>query len=135
MKRSLLACVAGLLAWMVVVTVINRVLRLTMPDYTAAEHTLEFTLSMKWARLLMAIITSVTAGAVTSWVAPLGRVPPWIVGGVVLAIFVPAHISIWSRFPVWYHLAFLLTILPAVLAGSVLATRIQGERGNIAQAA
>ena len=49
MKRSILACLAGLLTWVVVVTVINRVLRLSLPNYTAAEHTLQFTLSMKWA--------------------------------------------------------------------------------------
>ncbi len=58
MKRSILACLAGLLTWAVVVTVINRVLRLSLPNYTAAEHTLQFTLGMKWARLLMAIVTS-----------------------------------------------------------------------------
>jgi len=118
MKRSLLACLAGLLTWLVVVTVIDRVLRLTIADYTIAEKTLQFTLAMKWARLTMAIVTSITAGAVTRWVAPSSRVPAWIVGGIVLAMFVPAHISLWNRFPVWYHLTFLLTILPAVLAGA-----------------
>jgi hypothetical protein len=69
MKRSILACLAGLLTWFVVVTVINRVLRLSLQNYAAAEHTLQFTLGMKWARLLMAIVTSVVAGAVTGWIS------------------------------------------------------------------
>jgi hypothetical protein len=129
MKRSIIACLAGLLTWVVVVTVINRVLRLTLPDYTFAERTLQFTLSMKWARLLMAIVTSVTAGAVTRWVAPSSRLPPWIVGSVVLAMFVPLHISIWNQFPVWYHLTFLLTILPAVLAGAIFAMQLHPKVG------
>ena len=47
MKRSILACLAGLLAWVVVVTVINRVLRVSLPNYTAAEHAVQFTLAMK----------------------------------------------------------------------------------------
>ncbi|WP_158820511.1 hypothetical protein [Granulicella sp. S156] len=123
MKRSFVACIAGLLTWIVVVTVINRVLRLTLSGYTAAEQTLVFTLLMKWARLLMAIATSLAAGAVTRWVSPTGRWAPWIVGGVVLAMFLPVHISIWSRFPVWYHLSFLLTIVPGVLAGALLVRR------------
>ena len=122
MKRSILACLAGLLTWMVVVTVINRVLRLSLPNYTAAEHTLQFTLVMKWARLLMAIVTSVLAGAVTGWISRSRRWTPLIVGTVVVAIFVPVHIAIWSRFPVWYHLTFLLTIIPAVLVGALLPT-------------
>jgi len=120
MKRSILACLAGLLTWIVVVTVINRVLRLSLPNYTAAEQKLQFTLGMKWARLLMAIVTSVGAGAITGWISRSGRWAPLIVGSVVLAMFLPLHIAVWSKFPVWYHLTFLLTIVPAVLAGALL---------------
>jgi hypothetical protein len=130
MKRSILACLAGLLTWVVVVTVIDHVLRLILPGYTAAEHTLQFTLAMKWARLSMAIVTSLAAGAVTRRVAPASRWAPWIVGSVVLAMFVPAHISIWRKFPVWYHLTFLLTIIPAVLAGARLAARRNNGLNN-----
>jgi hypothetical protein len=123
MKRSILGCVAGLVTWIVVVTVINRMLRLSIPNYTAAEHTLQFTLAMKWARLLMAIVTSVVAGIVTASVSRSRRWAPLIVGTVVLAMFVPLHIAIWSKFPVWYHLTFLLTIIPAVLVGGLLVAR------------
>ncbi len=123
MKRSILACLAGLLTWLIVVSLINRLLRLSLPGYRAAEHTLQFTLGMKWARLVMAIVTSVAAGAVTGWISRSGRWPPWIVGGVVLAMFLPAHIAIWSKFPAWYHLTFLLTIIPAVLLGALLPPR------------
>jgi hypothetical protein len=123
MKRSILACLAGLLTWAVVVTVINRLLRLSLPNYTAAERTLQFTLAMKWARLVMAIVTSMAAGAITAWISPSSRWAPLIVGIVVLAMFLPAHIAIWSRFPVWYHLTFLLTIVPAVLVGALLSPR------------
>ena len=123
MKRSILACLAGLLTWFVVVTVINRVLRLSLANYTAAEHTLQFTLGMKWARLLMAIVTSLVAGAATRWISPSSRWAPSIVGSVVLAMFAPWHIANWSKFPAWYHLTFLLTIIPAVLVGALLPPR------------
>ena len=123
LKRSILACLAGLITWIVVVTVINRVLRLSLPNYTAAEQTLQFTLGMKWARLLMAIVTSLVAGAVTGWISPSSRWAPLIVGSVVFALFVPLHVAIWSKLPVWYHLTFLLTIIPAVLVGALLPPR------------
>ena len=123
MKRSILACLAGLLTWAVVVTVINRVLRLSLPNYTAAEHTVQFTLGMKWARLLMAIVTSLVAGAVTRWISPSSRWAPLILGSVVLAMFLPWHITNWSKFPMWYHLTFLLTIIPAVFVGTLLRPR------------
>ena len=120
-KRSVLACLAGVLTWVVVASLINRLLRVTLTGYSAAEHTEQFTLVMKWARLLMAFVTSLAAGAVTRRVAPAGRWAPWAVGCIALAIFVPIHISIWSHFPAWYHLTFLLSLLPAVLAGARLA--------------
>ena len=123
MKRSILSCLAGLLTWFVVVTVINRVLRLSLPNYTPAEHTLQFTLGMKWARLLMSIVTSVVAGAVTGWISRPRRWAPLIVGSLVLAMFAPWHFANWSKFPAWYHLTFLLTIIPAVLVGALLPRR------------
>jgi hypothetical protein len=135
MKRSIFACLAGLLTWLVVVSVINRVLRLSLPNYTAAEQTLQFTLAMKWARLLMAIVTSLAAGAVTRWISPSRRWAPLIVGGVVLAMFLPVHIAIWSRLPAWYHLTFLLTIIPAVLAGAMLPPRRDKKLGEVQSAA
>jgi len=82
MKRSIIAGLAGLLTWIVVGSVIDRVLRLSLPNYSTAEHTLQFTLSMKWARLLMAIVTSVAAGAVTGWISQSSRWAPLIVGSV-----------------------------------------------------
>jgi hypothetical protein len=123
MKRSILASLTGLLTWLVVVSVINRVLRLSLPNYTAAEQTLQFTLAMKSARLLMAIVTSLVAGAVTRWVSPSSRWAPLIVGSVVFAMFLPVHIAIWNKLPAWYHLTFLLTIIPAVLVGALLPPR------------
>src|SRR5262249_40248183 len=135
MKRSILACLAGLLTWIIVVTVINRLLRLSLPNYTAAEQTLEFTLIMKWARLLMAMATSVSAGAVTRWISPSSGWAPLTVGGVVLAMFLPVHIAIWSRLPAWYHLTFLLTIIPAVLAGALLPPRRNEGLGEVYSAA
>jgi len=130
MKRSILACLAGLLTWVIVVSIINRMLRLSLPNYTAAEQTLQFTLAMKWARLAMAIVTSVLAGAVTGWISPSSRWAPWVVGIVVLAMFLPVHIAIWSKFPAWYHLTFLLTIIPAVLVGALLSPQRSKERSE-----
>ena len=123
MKRSILACLAGFLTWIVVVTMVNGGLRLSLPNYTAAEQALQFTLGMKWARLLMAIVTSVVAGAVTGGISRSSRWAPLVVGSVVFAMFVPVHIAIWSKFPAWYHLTFLLTIIPAVLVGALLPPR------------
>ena len=93
MWRNVLAVLGGLVAWAVIVTLINFGLRAGLSGYTAAEHTLDFTLAMKIARLTMAAATSLLAGAATRAIAPKSRWAPWIVGGVILVLFLPEHIT------------------------------------------
>ena len=116
MWRAGLGIVAGLAAWILIVSLIDRGLRLEIPNYAAAEHSLDFTLTMKVARLIMAAVTSLLAGTVVRLVAPASRFAPWIVGLVLVAVFLPEHIHLWPRFPIWYHLSFLvpLALLPAL---------------------
>jgi hypothetical protein len=123
MWRTILGIVVGLLAWLVVVSLIDRGLRLWLPGYAAAEPLLQFTFAMKIARLSMAAVTSLVAGAAIRVAAPQSRYAPWIVGFAVLAAFLPAHIHLWDRFPIWYHLSFLLPLVPLVAIGAALWPR------------
>jgi hypothetical protein len=38
-------------------------------------------------------------------------------GALLLLFFIPEHISLWDKFPVWYHLTFLTTLVPLAVAG------------------
>ena len=120
MWRTVGSIVAGLVAWAVVVTLINFGLRATIPGYHAAEATLDFTLPMKIARLVMAAVTSIAAGAVVSRIEPSKKWAPWVVGVIILAMFLPVHVQLWSKFPVWYHLSFLVPRAPLVALGASL---------------
>ena len=120
MWRTVGSIVAGLVAWAVVVTLINFGLRATIPGYHAAEATLDFTLPMKIARLVMAAVTSIAAGAVVSRIEPSKKWAPWVVGVIILAMFLPVHVQLWSKFPVWYHLSFLVPLAPLVTLGASL---------------
>ncbi len=120
MWRKILGVVAGLLAWVVVVSLLNRGLRLWLPGYVQAEPLLQFTFAMKIARLTMAAVTSLVAGMVVRAVAPEGRWAPWITGLIVLALFLPSHVYLWNRFPIWYHLSFLVPLVPLVALGAAL---------------
>ena len=120
MWRTVGSIVAGLVAWAVVVTFINFGLRAGIPGYHAAEATLDFTLTMKIARLVMAAVTSIAAGAVMSLIEPSRRWAPWVAGLIILAMFLPVHVSLWAKFPVWYHLSFLVPLAPLVALGATL---------------
>jgi hypothetical protein len=128
MWRTIASIVAGLFAWAVVVTILNFGLRAAIPGYHAAEATLQFTFAMKIGRLTEAALTSLVAGAVVGWIDPSRRWTPWLVGAIVLAMFLPVHVSLWSKFPVWYHLGFLVPLAPLVALGGELARGAGGRR-------
>lgn len=130
MRRTIVGIIAGLVAWTFIVTAIDWGLRFWLPGYRQAEPTLVFTLGMKIARLIMAAVTSVAAGAVIRAIAPASRLAPWIMGSIAVALFLPSHIQLWHRFPIWYHLSFLLTLAPLVALGAWLVpagTRMHQE--------
>ena len=120
MKRPVLAFIAGAVAWVLVVSVLNRALRIIVPGYAAAEPGMAFTLGMMAARLIIAAITSLAAGAVTAAIAPVSPRVPWVLGVVLLVGFIPEHLRLWSLFPPWYHLTFLVTLVPLVVLGARL---------------
>lgn len=122
MMRSILAFIAGLLGWVVTASVLNRLLRLGMPGYLAAEPTLAFTLAMLWARLILGAASSGVAGFVVARIAPTRAWLPLAVGVLLLMLFIPLHYTLWNKFPLWYHLVFLASLVPFVALGARLCT-------------
>ena len=53
-----------------------------------------------------------------------GKIAAVYVCAVVLVLcFLPVHYSLWSKFPLWYHAAFLITLVPLVLSGAAVQRR------------
>jgi hypothetical protein len=130
MLRRALAVVAGLIAWFAVATVANLIVRYTWPGYADVEVAMSFTLPMMVLRLLIGAVSSLCAGLVTALIARSGRYSVPILAGVLFVLFIPVHYSLWARFPVWYHLVFLssLVLLPFLgAAGQSLFTRRAAE--------
>ena len=116
--RRVIAFVIALIAWVLVASVLNRLLRIGLPGYAAAEPGMDFTLSMQWARLALGALASISAGYILARLAPNARSLPLILGALLLATFLPVHYDVWNKFPIWYHLLFLLTIVPLVVVGA-----------------
>ena len=128
MTRSVAAIAAGLVAWFVTATLGNFLLRAAMPGYAAVEPTMDFTLGMQFARLTLGAVSSLGAGFVAAWIATQPRRDVVILLGLLLVLFLPVHYSLWSRFPVWYHAAFLLSLVIGPALGAALRARVAGTR-------
>jgi hypothetical protein len=115
MGKQIVGVVVGLMVWFAVAAVAGVLLRL-WPEYVAASGDMSFTLPMKLARLSIGALATFTAGAVT---ALIGR-STWtavVAGALLLLFFIPEHISLWDRFPIWYHLTFLTSLVPLAVVG------------------
>lgn len=110
MLRGIGGIIAALVAWTVVVTLLNFGLRYGLPGYAAVEKAMNFTLTMMIARLSISFVSTLAAGVVAAWVSRNRTIWPVVTGLVLLAIFIPIHLSIWTHFPLWYHLTFLASL-------------------------
>ena len=70
MGRTIGAVLGGVLGWVVVGSVLNRLMRAGLDGYAAAEPVLQFTVVMLLARLATAAVAQLAAGAVAARIAP-----------------------------------------------------------------
>jgi hypothetical protein len=121
MMRGAIAVVAGLVVWFGIATGLDVLLRLALPAYAASEPQFNFTLSMMIARLaLPGAVPSIGAGFVSAWIARGDRRVILALIIILLAIFLPAHYRLWEKFPWWYHLTFLGSLVLLTLLGAKL---------------
>ena len=128
--RVVLAMIAGIVAWIVVATLLNLLLRLMLPGYAAAEPDKTFTLTMQVARLVMGAVASLAGGAAAGWIDRPAGPAVWVIAAALLAAFIPAHVALWPLFPVWYHLTFLLSLAPLTVLGSLLGHKRASEQSQ-----
>jgi hypothetical protein len=110
MLRIILGAISGVIVWVIVVITCNFLVRKTWADYAAVEKVMNFTLSMMIARLSMSGLSSVVSGFVAALVARERLKAAFASGVLLLILFIPLHISLWPKFPVWYHLTFLISL-------------------------
>ena len=125
MLKSTLAIIVAVVTWFVVATIGNRILRAVLPGYSAVEVSMTFTLSMMICRLILGLVSSLCAGFVCAAIAGQTSVAPKIAAAIMVVLFLPVHYMLWTKFPVWYHLFFLLSLAPTMVIGATLKRRPQ----------
>jgi len=121
MAKSTLGTVAGLAAWLIVVSVAGAIMRASWPAYSSVADAMTFTLAMLAARLSISFAATLAAGAVTASIVPRSTRARLMPGVLLLVAFIPVHIMLWDKFPLWYHLTFLLSLVPLTYLGGTIA--------------
>jgi hypothetical protein len=100
-------------------------IRSLVPGYAEVEKVMHFSLAMLLARLVLGAGASIVAGVACAAVTPKTRWPVYVFALLLLALFVPVHVSLRDKFPIWYHIVFLGSLFPLVLLGA----KLLGSRG------
>jgi hypothetical protein len=122
MGRNILAVVVGLVTWLLVATLAGLIMRNSWPEYAAVAESMRFTLPMMIARLSIGAVATLAAGVVTALIAR-SAIAGLIPGVLLLIAFIPQHAMLWDKFPIWYHLTFLLSLVPLTYVGNRIAPR------------
>src|SRR5947207_8848806 len=135
MARSVLGVVVGLAVWVSVVTVAGLVMRETWPAYARVAEAMTFTLPMMIARLTIGALATLAMGLATSVISRRSLIATLTAAALLLLVFIPVHIRLWDKFPVWYHLTFLLSLVPLAYLSGMTFRRAHGELDSAGAAA
>jgi len=124
MLRTVLAVVIAIITWFLVATIGNWILRLAIPGYSAVEVSMNFTLTMMICRLVLGLASSLCGGFVCATISR-NRIAPKVAAAIMVILFLPVHYMLWAKFPIWYHLFFLITLVPTILIVAGRALRLR----------
>lgn len=120
MGRAIAAVVSGYLLWTVLWLGFTAVAQMLFPGMVDPEQPLTHT-GVLLGYLVWAVVISVGAGYVC---AAIKKSDPaktvMVLAGILLVSGIVAEASYWDMTPVWYHLVFLVLLVPATVWGGRL---------------
>ena len=134
MLKIVLGVIAGFVAWSVIWLGSDQVLMMASPGWYGAHQTaFEFAMGTQQAftpdttilimHLVRAAIISIMSGFLAAFIAGENRKSPLILGVLLLAFGLMIQIMAWNYLPIWYHLVFLVSLIPfTVLGGKIKQT-------------
>ena len=134
MVRMILAIIGGFLAWSILWVGSDQVLMSLSPDwYGAHQHAFERAFTNKTAfeadttilfmHLVREILITLAAGYLTALIARENVRSTLILGVLLLLVGIGVEAMAWNYIPAWYHIIFLLLLIPLTVAGGKLRNK------------
>ena len=134
MVRIILAVIAGFIAWSILWVGSDQVLISISPDwYGAHQHAFERAFTNKtlfeanttilFMHLVREILITLAAGYLTAVIARENSRSTLVLGVLLLLFGIGVQAMAWNYIPVWYHVIFLLLLIPLTVAGGKLRNK------------
>lgn len=130
MLKIVLGVIAGFVAWSIIWVGSDAVLSTAWADY--GEHQTRAMLALvnsesfaadntiMAVRLVISIIATLMSGFLAAFIAGENRRAPLALGVILLLVGIAVQFGAWNVMPVWFHVIFLLLLLPMSILGGKL---------------
>ena len=134
MLKIVLGVVAGFVVWSILWVGSDQVLTLASPGwYGAHQAATELALANRESfvadntvmliRLAVAAVATIMSGFLAAFIAGENRRAPLALGVILLIVGIAVQAAFWNVMPIWFHLIFLVLLLPlSILGGKIKQT-------------
>jgi hypothetical protein len=134
MVKIILGIIAGFIAWSIIWVGSDQVLMMASPDWYGA-HQLGFERAMTnkdafvpdstilVMHIVRSIITSLMAGFLAVVISGEHLKTTWGLGILLLLAGIAVEALAWNYLPIWYHLIFLVLLIPMTIVGGKLKSQ------------
>lgn len=131
MLQIILGVIAGFFVWSFIWVGVDALLAALSPDWfgknlvdfqNAVDRNEAYTppVTVTICMVFLSVLCSLAGGFVAVWVARERVKPTLILGFLLLATGIFVEAANWKFLPVWYHLLFLLLLIPMTILGGKL---------------
>lgn len=120
MPKRIIAVAVGFLSWSVLWIGSEPVIAAVAPGIAPGDGLSNITDGYLALKVILSVIFSFVSGYLSSTFAGESRSAPLILGVVLLLVGIGVQASVWTPLPLWYHLTFLILLLPMTLLGGRL---------------
>ncbi len=127
MGRTILAILTGFITWSILWFALNGVLNAGFSEYIQENGAITNT-GVLMMILIGSVVISIISGYVTAVIARDEILKHTLIFGVInLAVGIFFQSQAWDLLPLWYHLSFLILLIPAIIYGGKLREQRIGE--------
>jgi hypothetical protein len=123
MGKIIVGVVAGFIVWTVLWLGSHAIIVGVAPALAPAEDLSNIPPAYLVIKLVLSFIFSIASGYVAATLARENSRAPLFLGILLLLVGIMFQAAAWNQIPLWYHIPFLLLLLPmAVLGGKIRKT-------------
>ncbi len=122
MLRIFLGVTVGFVVWSILWVGVDAILRAVWTSYDESVKAMTFSSSMLIVPLVLSAVVSIISGFVAALISRENSKSSLILGILLLIVGIFVQMSVWDKIPLWYHLTFLILLIPMTILGGKLRT-------------